>query len=121
MPDGTVTLSEGGVTLGQGTLANGVATITLSSLPAGTHAIDVSYAGSTSFLASTRAVSHEVLTEAPVLTPSQRWDGFTTTVHRRADGTKVAASSSLPWYQKTVSRDGRFVVFHLRRTGCRAW
>ena len=25
------------------------------------------------------------------------------------------------WYQKTVSRDGRFVVFTLRGAGCRAW
>jgi Tol biopolymer transport system component len=112
VPDGAVTLSEGGVTLAQGTLAaDGVATIPLSSLPAGAHAIDVSYAGSTNFQSLTRVVTHEVLTEAPEPTPSLDWDGFTTTVHRRADGTKVAASSSSQWFQKTVSRDGRYVVF----------
>ena len=49
VPDGAVTLSEGGVTLAQGTLADGVATLTLSSLPAGTHAIEVHYAGSTNY------------------------------------------------------------------------
>lgn len=111
VPDGAVTLSEGGVTLAQGALVDGVATLTLSSLPAGAHALEVHYAGSTNFLPFTRVVPHEVLTEAPAVTPSQQWDGFTTSVHRRADGTKVASASSSPWFQQTVSRDGRFVTF----------
>jgi Tol biopolymer transport system component len=111
VPTGTVTLSEGEASLGQGTLTNGVATIDVSGLAPGVHTITVTYVESQNFLASTRVMQHEVVTELPAPAPAQRWDGFLTTVHRRADGSKAGAGSASPWYLNTISADGRYVAF----------
>lgn len=44
-PSGSVTFRDGGTVLGTGTLANGVANLTISNLQSGPHAITVEYAG----------------------------------------------------------------------------
>lgn len=54
-PSGTVTFFDGNTALGTGTLANGVATLTLASLPAGGHTITATYSGDTDFGGSTSA------------------------------------------------------------------
>ena len=59
LPTGTVTFKDGATTLGSGTLANvggtATATLTTSSLSAGSHTITATYGGNTSFLTSTSA------------------------------------------------------------------
>jgi hypothetical protein len=50
-PTGTVNFMDGATLLGQGTLSSGVATLTTSSLAAGTHTITVAYQGDTNFIA----------------------------------------------------------------------
>ena len=62
VPGGTVTFTDGGVTLGSATLgADGTASLTISTLAAGSHALVATYAGDASFLgASGSAGSHSV-------------------------------------------------------------
>jgi hypothetical protein len=55
-PSGTVTFSDGGSTLAQVALVNGVASYTTSSLTLGTHPITASYGGSATESASTSSV-----------------------------------------------------------------
>jgi Bacterial Ig-like domain (group 3)/Autotransporter beta-domain len=54
-PTGTVLFKDGGVVIGSGTLAGGVATFTTSSLALGTHTITATYTGSGNFGISTSA------------------------------------------------------------------
>src|SRR5258708_7444757 len=55
-PTGTVTFKDGTVVLGSGTLSGGgIATFTTSTLALGNHSITASYAGATTFAASTSA------------------------------------------------------------------
>ena len=51
-PTGTVTFSDGSITVGTGTLASGQATFTTSTLAVGTHTISAAYGGSSSFSSS---------------------------------------------------------------------
>ena len=61
-PTGTVTFMDGSATLGTGTLnASGVATLAMSSLAGGTHAISVIYAGDTNFATSTSAALSQLV------------------------------------------------------------
>jgi lysophospholipase L1-like esterase len=55
VPTGTVTFSDGGVTLGYATLNGGIATLTTSSLGAGTHLLVASYGAQGSWGGSTSA------------------------------------------------------------------
>jgi MBG domain/Bacterial Ig-like domain (group 3) len=50
-PTGTVNFLDGTTVLGEGTLSGGVATLTTSSLAAGTHSITASYSGDSNFAA----------------------------------------------------------------------
>jgi len=62
MPTGTVTFLDGTNSLGTGTLdRNGTASLTLSTLTAGTHNITASYTGTSNFAASTSAASTETV------------------------------------------------------------
>ena len=73
-PTGTVNFLDGTTVLGQGTLSGGVATLTTSSLAAGSHTITAVYSGSTNFVASTSAT----LTQAVLnftLTPDPAMEG----------------------------------------------
>jgi uncharacterized protein (TIGR03437 family) len=54
-PTGSVSLTEGQVTVGAGVLSNGQATMTLSGLSAGAHSIVANYAGDANFDVSTSA------------------------------------------------------------------
>jgi hypothetical protein len=68
---GTVTFTDNGATIGQGTLTNGVATLAVNTLTAGTHSLVAAYAGNTNFNASTSAaVTQTVASLAPTLTVS---------------------------------------------------
>ncbi len=60
-PDGTVTFLNGTTVLGTGTLANGVATFTTSSLPVGNSVISVRYEGTGSFNGSVSAPGTQVV------------------------------------------------------------
>jgi hypothetical protein len=52
-PTGTVSFLDGTTVLGQGTLSDGVATLTTSSLAAGAHSITAFYSGDTNFVSAT--------------------------------------------------------------------
>jgi len=60
-PTGTVTFLDGTTKLGTGTLSSGTATFKTSSLTAGVHNITASYAGDTSFKASTSTALAETV------------------------------------------------------------
>lgn len=60
-PTGSVTFLDGTTQLGTGTLSSGHATLKTSSLTAGTHSITVSYAGDSSFKASTSPALSETV------------------------------------------------------------
>ncbi len=63
---GTVILNDGGTTLATVALnGSGVATFTLSSLVAGTHALSAAYSGDTSTLAGTSSVLNQVVNKWP--------------------------------------------------------
>ena len=49
---GTVTFYDAGVSIGTGTISNGVATFTISTLASGSHSITASYGGDIDCLAS---------------------------------------------------------------------
>jgi hypothetical protein len=55
VPTGTVTFYDGTTQIGTGTLVNGVATLALSTLAAGSHSIKAVYGGDTAHAASTSA------------------------------------------------------------------
>lgn len=64
-PTGNVIFLDGATTLGTAALnANGTATVTLSNLAVGTHAITVAYAGDGNFLASTSTALSQVIRSA---------------------------------------------------------
>jgi Bacterial Ig-like domain (group 3) len=54
-PGGTVTFNDGGAGLGSGTLAGGIATLTVTTLTRGSHSITAVYAGNANFITSTSA------------------------------------------------------------------
>ena len=60
-PTGTVTFKDGTTPIGMGTLTNGVATFTTSSLSAGTHPITATYGGSANFNVSASAALSQVV------------------------------------------------------------
>jgi hypothetical protein len=61
VPSGTVTFSIDGMPQAAVPLVNGVATLTLSTLPFGQHAVTATYSGDVNFTASTGAVSESVV------------------------------------------------------------
>ncbi len=68
-PTGTVTFFSNGAEIGTGTVTSGVATLNITSLPAGTDSLAASYAGDTNFVASTSpAVPFVVSKATPVIT-----------------------------------------------------
>jgi hypothetical protein len=67
IPTGTVTFYNGSTSLGMATLANGVATITTSTLPVGSDSLTASYSGSSNYLASTS--TSVPVTIAPIIPP----------------------------------------------------
>ena len=65
---GTVTFYEGGTALGIGTVLNGIATLTTSTLAVGTHPVTAAYGGNTDYNSGTSAVHSQVVTaQAAVL------------------------------------------------------
>jgi hypothetical protein len=65
---GTVTFLDGTTVLGVGTISNGVATFTTSTLSIGSHSITASYGGDSSNSAATSAVLTEVVGKIPTVT-----------------------------------------------------
>ena len=60
----TVTFSSGSTSLGSAPLTNGVATLTTTSLPAGTDSVTASYPGDATYAASTAASAQVVMSQA---------------------------------------------------------
>ncbi|HBI25381.1 TPA: hypothetical protein DDX30_01165 [Candidatus Wolfebacteria bacterium] len=65
-PSGTVTFFDGVVSLGDGTLSGGVATLATSSLAVGAHSITATYNGDTNFNASTSAAVSQTVNKANI-------------------------------------------------------
>jgi len=70
IPNGeTVTFTDGGgATIGQGTLSGGSASLTLSTLPAGTHPIRATYGGDTTYAGSTSPKLNQTVNKYPTTT-----------------------------------------------------
>jgi serine/threonine protein kinase len=66
LPTGTVSLKAGDTVLGSVPLNGGAASLTTSALPAGSHAIVVSYGGDANFRASSSAPLTQTVTPAPL-------------------------------------------------------
>ena len=60
-PDGTLTFMDGTTQIGTGTLVSGKASFQTTSLTTGTHSITVSYAGNSSFNASTSSALMQMI------------------------------------------------------------
>jgi hypothetical protein len=67
-PTGTVTFLSNGTSIGTGTLAGGVATLSTSALPLGTNSITATFGGSADYNASTAPALSEVTNAAAVVT-----------------------------------------------------
>jgi hypothetical protein len=68
-PDGeTVTFKQGATVLGTGTLSGGTATISISTLGVGSHAITVVYAGDSNFASSKSKAVKQVVSKATTTT-----------------------------------------------------
>jgi hypothetical protein len=98
-PSGTVDFFDGGVQIGTGTLASGTATVTLSTLPAGNHAITATYNGDGDFNTSTGALigTPQVVTAADTataVTSSQNPSVFGLSVTFTATVTDSSAGST---------------------------
>lgn len=66
IPTGGVTFRDGTSTIGLGTLKNGVAVLSVSTLSAGTHEITVVYRGDSNYAAATSNVIQQQVNAAPV-------------------------------------------------------
>lgn len=66
--DGAVTFFSGGASIGMTTVSDGMASLSLSSLPAGSHSITASYSGTTNFSASTSTALVVVVAPMPTTT-----------------------------------------------------
>ncbi|MDF3293221.1 beta strand repeat-containing protein, partial [Streptomyces silvisoli] len=67
-PTGTVSFFDGATLLGSSALVGGVATLTVSSLGAGSHALTAVYSGDTDFAGSTSPVDTQTVNQAPTTT-----------------------------------------------------
>ena len=100
-PTGSVTFWNGSTQLDTATLSSGVATFSTTTLPAGTLALHVSYAGAGNFLSSTSATLDEKVTEKTTTTvtsslnPAEYGEKitFTATVKPSVSGTPTGTVS----------------------------
>lgn len=60
LPTGAVTFQDGGTTLGSAMVSNGVAALTVSTLPAGSDSLTAAYSGDTNFTPSTASATEVV-------------------------------------------------------------
>ena len=82
-PTGTVTFRDGAATIGTATLgATGSASISVTTLAAGSHSLTAAYAGSLDFLASTSAAVTQVVNAAPAPAPPPAGATDTVSVQR---------------------------------------
>jgi hypothetical protein len=91
-----VTFKNGAATLGTGALAGGIATFTTASLAAGTASIKATYAGDTTFLASTSAIFTETVnkyTTATTVTSSANPSSFGQSVTFSATVTSISGGT----------------------------
>jgi hypothetical protein len=66
LPNGeTVTFYNSGVSIGAGTTSGGIATLTTSSLPAGSDSVTAAYAGDANYVGSTSSALTQVVNMAP--------------------------------------------------------
>src|SRR5262249_16770976 len=95
-PTGTVTFKDGAETLGTGTLSNGHATFTITTLAVGTHSIAAYYGGDSSFDVSTSAALNQTVSNSDSTT------GLTSSVNPSVFGqsvtftARVTASAGTP-------------------------
>ena len=129
-PDGeTVTFMKGAAVLGTGTLANGLATFTTSSLTPGTYSVKAVYAGDATFAASSSAVLKQTVNKAATTialtsSPNPSTKGtavtFTATVSSDAGtptGSVTFASDGTTLGSKSLSSGGAILKTSALTTG----
>ena len=87
----TITFSNNGVSIGTGTLASGVATLNITSLPAGNNILTATYAGDSSFGSATSTAVSVVVT--PPATPAVTVSPASLTFALETVGTTAAAQA----------------------------
>jgi len=107
-PTGTVELYEGGTLLGSSALADGTATIQVSSLNAGLHSLSASYTGSATYATATSGLATHTVGKADTLTslenvPAEARVGEAVTIEVTV--TAVAPGAGSPDGTVTVSAD----------------
>jgi len=91
MPSGTVTFRDGSTVLGTGTLVNGVASFSTSSLALGSHSITASYGGDVNDLTSASS-SVAVMISAPATGPVNSGQTSKNNFWNHADGIALMLS-----------------------------
>lgn len=101
-PTGAVTFYSGGANIGSGTLASGVATITLSNLPGGTDNLTCTYGGSSIYAASncntvpvTINAAASTVTLSSSNNPAAALSPITSTVHLTTNGHSAGAGNTV--------------------------
>lgn len=113
-PTGTVTFFDGTTSLGAAaTLSGGKATLTTSTLSAGTHAITATYSGDTSFMGSTSASLTQTIT-APSLTTALSPTSIT--IARGSSGTSTLTLTPAGGYSGSATFSCGSLPAHLSCT-----
>ena len=119
---GTVTFHDGATSLGTGTISNGVATLTITSLVAGTHSITADYGGDTNYTTSVSTPVSQTVNKATLTVTANDASrsygtanpAFTSTMTGFANGdtqaSVVTGSPSLTTTATTVSPAGTYPI-----------
>jgi Bacterial Ig-like domain (group 3)/MBG domain (YGX type)/FG-GAP-like repeat/FG-GAP repeat len=101
----TITFYNGGTVLGTGTLSSGVATLNISSLPAGTNILTAAYSGDGNFAAAaSNTLSYTVIASTLQLSSSSSSSVF---------GTQITLTATLsPYSSGSLTTNGETVTFY---------
>ena len=103
-PSGTVTFLDGTTSLGTGTLnGSGVATYTTSALTTGSHSITVSYAGDTTYAASTSGALTETVDAAAPASFTIGVNPSSLTVGKSGSGTVTVTATPAGGFNQQIS------------------
>jgi sugar lactone lactonase YvrE/uncharacterized protein (DUF2345 family) len=94
-PTGTVTFYNGGSQIGSGTLSQGQASFSISSLPASANSITAIYGGSSNFTGSTSAALTQTVRAAPIVSLSPLFVSFgNQNVNTTSPGMKITLTNT---------------------------
>jgi hypothetical protein len=111
IPDGeTVTFKTGATLLGSDKLANGTASVTVSTLAAGTQTISAAYSGDSTFASSFGTLSQKVIRDSTTTTLSSSLNPSTAGTAVTFTATVSSASGNIPNGETVTFRSGTTVL-----------